>query len=78
MADITLNQKALENFPTVIRKLREEKGWSQEELAHRADLHFTYISQIERGLKSPTLRSLGQIADALEISLSSLVKKMEK
>jgi len=50
---------------------------TQEELADRAGLHFTYISQIERGLKSPSLRSLGQIADALDIPLSTLVKKME-
>jgi transcriptional regulator with XRE-family HTH domain len=73
----TKNKHSVDRFPEVIRALRKEKGMTQEELADRAGLHFTYISQIERGLKSPSLRSLGQIADALDIPLSTLVKKME-
>ena len=78
MAEQKLINGRLNDFPTILRELRHKKGWSQEELADRANLHFTYISQIERGLKSPSLRSLGQIADALEVSLSTLVKKMEQ
>lgn len=54
-----------------------QKGISQEELADLAGLHRTYISQIERGLKSPSLRSLGQIADALGILLSTLIRRIE-
>ncbi len=72
------NTDLTERFPEVLKEVRLQKGISQEELADRAGLHRTYISQIERSLKSPSLRSLGQIADALEISLSSLIKKMEK
>ena len=64
-------------FPAALRELRQEKGLSQEELADKAGLHRTYISQIERGLKSPSLRSLDQIADALGVSLSTLVKRLE-
>ena len=77
MAKTTKNQVAIERFPKVLRELRLEKGFTQEELADHAELHFTYISQIERGLKSPSLRSLAQIADALGVSLSTLVRKME-
>ena len=73
----TKNKHSVNRFPEVIRALRTEKRMTQEELADRAGLHFTYISQIERGLKSPSLRSLGQIADALDIPLSTLVKRME-
>lgn len=64
-------------FPTALRELRQEKGLSQEELADKAGLHRTYISQIERGLKSPSLRSLQQIAEALGVPLSTLVKRLE-
>lgn len=67
----------VDRFPQVLRELRLEKGLSQEELAYRADLHRTYISQIERGLKSPSLRALEKIADALGVALSSVVRKME-
>jgi transcriptional regulator with XRE-family HTH domain len=64
-------------FPDVLRELRQEKGFSQEELAERAGLHRTYISQIERGVKSPTLRSLELISTALELPLSAIVKRLE-
>jgi len=77
MAARSINKEAIKRFPAELRALRQEKHWTQEELADRAGLHFTYISQIERGLKSPSLRSLGQIADALGITLSMLVKRME-
>jgi transcriptional regulator with XRE-family HTH domain len=65
-------------FPEVLRELRQARGISQEELAERAGLHRTYISQIERGIKIPTLRSLEQIAVALNTSVSTIVKRMEE
>ena len=64
-------------FPVVLREARSENGFSQEELADRAGLHRTYISQIERGVKSPSLRSLEQITDALEMPLWTLLKRLE-
>lgn len=64
-------------FPAVLREARTEKGLSQEALADRAGLHRTYISQIERGVKSPSLRSLEQITDALELPLWVLLKRVE-
>ncbi len=66
-----------DRFPQVLKEARLQKGISQEELADLAGLHRTYISQIERGLKSPSLRSLGQIADALGILLSTLIRRIE-
>lgn len=64
-------------FAEVLREVRQEKGLSQEALADRAGLHRTYISQVERGLKSPSLRSLEQIAQALGMPPSALLRRME-
>jgi len=56
-----------------IRKLREQKAISQEKLAELADLHRTYIGQVERGEKNLTLRSLERIAKALGIKARELI-----
>ncbi len=65
------------SFAEVLREVRQEKGLSQEELADRAGLHRTYISQVERGLKSPSLRSLEQIAQGLGLPASALIRRTE-
>jgi transcriptional regulator with XRE-family HTH domain len=46
---------------------------SQERLAARADLHWTYVSGIERGVRNPGLNILVRLAKALELPLSDLV-----
>ncbi len=61
----------------VLAQLRHDAKISQEELAHRAGIHRTYVSQIERGLKSPTLQILIQIANALDTSASQIIKDVE-
>ena len=60
-----------------IRNFRKEKGWSQEELADNANLHTTYIGQLERGEKNPTLESIEKIANALGISLEELFRAIQ-
>lgn len=55
-----------------IRNYRNQKGWSQEELAEHAGCHATYIGQIERGEKNATIESIAKIAAALGIPLSRL------
>ena len=57
-----------------LRTLRVKKNLSQEQLAERAALHWTYISGIERGQRSPTLNILGRLAHALGLPLSRLVR----
>ncbi len=59
-------------FGKHLRKLREERGWTQEALADKADMHFTYIRQIERGLRNPSLVNLYKLAKALKISAGEL------
>lgn len=51
-----------------LAKIRKEKGFSQESLAFECDLHRTYISGIERGIRNPTVTILDKIAKALNIS----------
>lgn len=48
----------LEDFGNIVRKLRKERGLSQEELAFKAGLHRTYIGMIERGEKNVTLLNI--------------------
>lgn len=57
---------------TAIRNKRNELGISQEELADRAGLHRTYISDIERGARNLSLESINKLAQALEISIGAL------
>ncbi len=64
-------------FGETLRTVRQEKGLSQEALADLAGLHRNYISEIERGMSSPTLGALEQIADALGMSAWALLKRME-
>ena len=65
-------------FAHVLKTLRCSKGLSQEELSFRTGLHRTYVSQLERGLKSPSLRTLESLAGALDIHLSELMALVEK
>jgi transcriptional regulator with XRE-family HTH domain len=50
-----------------LRDIRNAKGVSQEDLAHRANLNRNYIGMLESGKNSPTVKTLGRIADALGI-----------
>ena len=61
-----------------ITRLRVDRGWSQAKLAH--DLGYTerYIGQLERGTKSPTLRTLADLAKAFSIELSTIIKAAER
>jgi DNA-binding XRE family transcriptional regulator len=54
--------------------LRHESELTQEELAQAADLHWTYVGQIERGERNPTYRNLLKLARGLEIDLPTLLQ----
>ena len=60
-----------------IKDLRKQKGISQEELADSIDSHQVYISEIERGLKLPSLPVLYKIAHCLGFSLTELISLVE-
>lgn len=61
----------------IISDLRKSAGISQEELAERASIHRTYVSQLERGLKSPTIIILIKLSKALETTPSKIMKMLE-
>ncbi len=62
----------------VLARYRAIAKISQEELADRAEIHRTYVSQIERGLKSPTLSVLLKISKSLNTTVSSLIAEAEQ
>lgn len=62
----------------VIAERRREAGLSQEALADLCGVHATYVSQLERGLKSPTVRVLCAFARALKVRASELLAQAEK
>lgn len=66
-------QNILIKFGERVREIRKEKGLSQEELAHKADLHRTYIGMIERAEKNITLVNIEKIANALEVDIKELL-----
>ena len=65
-------------FGIAVRRLREERGLSQEELGHRTGLHRNHVGQIERAELTPTLKSVEVIAQALGTSASRLVAQAEE
>lgn len=66
----TIDLKAL--LGTAIKTERSVLGISQEELAERAGLHRTYVSDVERGARNPSIVSIEKLAQALKLSLSAL------
>ncbi|WP_239337603.1 helix-turn-helix domain-containing protein [Ruegeria sp. Ofav3-42] len=56
-----------------MRRLRRSKDWSQEELAHQSGIHRTYISDLERGARNPTIEVVDKIAVALGVPCGELL-----
>lgn len=61
------------DFGKHLRQLRVGQGLTQEELAGRAGMHFTYIGQIERGIRNPSLVNIKKLAKALNVSGGKLL-----
>jgi len=64
-------------FGKRVKDLRISKKLSQEKLAELSGLHSTYIGQIERGEKSPTIESIYKISVGLGVSMPDFFKNME-
>jgi transcriptional regulator with XRE-family HTH domain len=65
-------------FGQVLREQRISRDLSQEELALAADVDRTFVSQMERGIRQPTITTLMKLAGALGIQPSTLIVRMEK
>lgn len=59
---------------TNVRTLRKAKGLSQEELALDAGMKRSYLSDLERGVRNPTVRALGRLAEALAVEPAELLR----
>jgi transcriptional regulator with XRE-family HTH domain len=56
-----------------LRRLREAKGLSQEAFAHEAGIHRTYVSDLERGARNPTISVVEKLAAALGVGAGDLL-----
>jgi transcriptional regulator with XRE-family HTH domain len=65
-------------FGAAVRSRRLRKEMSQETLAELAQLHPTYVSMVERGVRNPTLDVADRIAKALETTLSKLIDEADR
>ncbi len=68
----------LGNLGEVVRKRRLALNLSQEELASRAGVHRTYLSDIERGARNITITVLNRLAEALAVKVSRLFRLTEQ
>lgn len=56
-----------------MRSARKKRGWSQEDLAHESGIHRTYISDLERAARNPTISIVEKIAAALGLTAAQLI-----
>lgn len=58
-----------------LQRLRHDRGLTQEELAHKADIHQTYLSGVEVGRRNPSIQVLERIAKGLGVDIGALFDK---
>lgn len=58
-----------------VRRERLAHGMSQEQLAFDAEMRRSYVSDLERGTRNPTVRALGRLADALKVDAAELLRR---
>ena len=61
-------------FATNLRRLRNAKGLSQDDLAYEAGVSRSYLSQIEKGVFYASLKVVGKLADALDVEPAELLR----
>lgn len=65
-------------FGQVLREIRQERNFSQEKLGFESGYHRTYIGLLERGKKNPSLTTIFNISNTLNIKTSDLIELIEK
>jgi transcriptional regulator with XRE-family HTH domain len=65
-------------FGELVRRLRTERGYSQEEFSFRVGLHQTYVSSVERGERNVTIGTADRIARAFGMTLAGLFGELER
>lgn len=64
-------------FGATVRKYRQRLDLSQEELAWRAEMHRTYLADVERGVRNLSLSSIARLVGAIDVPLSTFFATME-
>jgi transcriptional regulator with XRE-family HTH domain len=67
-----------ERFGAIIRRLREQRGWTQDELASRAGMNSSYVGFIERGENVPTLTVILLLSQTLGQDAGDLVRQVAR
>lgn len=70
--------KSAPTFGRILRKRRRAKGLSQEELASVAGVHRTFVSMLERGVRTPSLDVVLKLANGLDTTATSLVEDLDR
>ena len=70
-------EELAKRFGELVRRLRQERGFSQEEFSFRVGLHQTYVSSIERGERNVTIQTAERIANALGTTLARMFGELE-
>jgi len=65
-------------FGRVLRAIRLSRSLSQDDLGAKSGYHRTYIGQLERGEKSPSLRTIFNLASTLEVTPAAIVREVER
>ena len=73
-----MDHRIAEAFGRVLREAREEAGLSQEKLAFESSIDRTFVSMLERGIRQPSLTTIFQLSEALEISPEEVVALTSK
>ncbi len=69
-------QLVADQFGALLRELRNERGLSQETLAFEAEVDRTFISMLERGVRVPTVVTLLQLANALQVTPEAIMERL--
>jgi transcriptional regulator with XRE-family HTH domain len=69
--------RIMEKLASVVEARRTELGYSQQTLAKKAGMSLTYISEVERAERNPSISSLFKLADALDCEASQLLQQAE-
>jgi len=71
-------EELAKRFGELVRRLRRERGYSQEDFSFRVGLHQTYVSSIERGERNVTIQTADRIAGAFGLTLTELFAELER
>ncbi|MCZ0963877.1 helix-turn-helix domain-containing protein [Paracoccus benzoatiresistens] len=72
------DEHLIEAFASTLRRVREQVGLTQEDLAERADVSVRFVSFLETGKRQPSLSALGALSRGLGMSMSELVAPLDQ